>query len=54
MDKVNRLKIIQDVVDRRLTNQMAAQRLSISNRQCRCLLSRYRESGPLGMASRRR
>ncbi|HCA9793874.1 TPA: helix-turn-helix domain-containing protein [Klebsiella variicola subsp. variicola] len=54
LDKVNRLKIIQDVVDRRLTNQMAAQRLSISNRQCRCLLSRYRESGPLGMASHRR
>ena len=33
---------------------MATQRLSISDRQCRCLLSRYRESGPLGMASRRR
>lgn len=32
---------------------MAAQRLGISDRQCRRLLSRYRESGPLGMASRR-
>jgi hypothetical protein len=54
LDEVNRLKIIQDVVDRRLTTLMAARRLGISDRQCRRLLSRYRESGPLGMASRRR
>jgi len=54
LDEVNRLKIIQDVVDRRLTTQMAAERLGISDRQCRPLLSRYPESGPLGMASRRR
>lgn len=40
LDEVNRLKIIQDVVDRRLTTQMAAQRLGISDRQCRRLLSR--------------
>lgn len=33
---------------------MAAQRLSISDRQCRRLLLRYRESGPLGMTNRRR
>lgn len=54
LDEVNRLKIIQDVVDRRLTTLMAAQRMGISDRQCRRLLSRYRESGPLGMANRRR
>ncbi len=54
LDEVNRLKIIQDVVDRRLTTLMAAQRLGISDRHCRRLLSRYNESGPLGMASRRR
>ncbi len=54
LDEVNRLKIIQDVIDRRLTTQMAAQRLGISDRQCRRLLSRYREHGPLGMANRRR
>lgn len=50
MSEVNRLKIIQDVVDRRLTTQ----RPGISDRQCLRLLSRYREHGPLGMASRRR
>lgn len=53
-DEVNRLKIIQDVVGRRLATQMAAQRLGIFDRQCRRLLSRYREFGPLGMANHRR
>ena len=51
LDEVNRLKIIQDVVDRRLTTPMAAQRLGISDRQCRRLLLRYHESGPPGMAN---
>lgn len=45
---------IQNVIDQRLTTQLAAQRLSISDRQCRRLLSRYREHGPPGMANRRR
>lgn len=52
LDEVNRLKIIQDVVDRRLTTQMVAQRLGISDRQCRRLLLHYRESGPLAMTNR--
>ena len=47
LDEVNRLKIIQDLVDRRLTIQLAAQRRGISYRQCRCLKSSYRESCPL-------
>ncbi|CNI94823.1 Uncharacterised protein [Yersinia aldovae] len=34
LGEVNRLKIIQDVVDHRLTTQMAAQRLGLSDRQC--------------------
>lgn len=48
MNEVNRLKIIQDVIDRRLTTRLAAERLGISDRQCRRLLQRYREDGPLG------
>lgn len=40
LDEANRLKIIQDVVDRRLTTHMAARRLGISDRQCRRLLMR--------------
>ncbi|EAW5089331.1 ISNCY family transposase [Salmonella enterica] len=54
LDEVNRLKIIQDIVDRHLTTQMAAQRLGISDRHCRRLLVRYREHGPLGMANQHR
>lgn len=54
MNEVNRLKVIQDVVDRRLTTLLAAERLGISDRQCRRLLQRYRIEGPLGMADRRR
>uniref|UniRef100_UPI003D6DB65F helix-turn-helix domain-containing protein n=1 Tax=Enterobacter roggenkampii TaxID=1812935 RepID=UPI003D6DB65F len=52
LDEVNRLKIIQDVIDRRLTTQMAAQRLGISDRQCRRLLARYREDGPIGTVAK--
>lgn len=54
MNEVNRLKIIQDVIDQRLTTRLAAERLGISDRQCRRLLQRYREDGPLGMTDRRR
>lgn len=54
MNEVNRLKMIQDVIDRRLTTRLAAERLGISDRHCRRLLQRYREDGPLGMADRRR
>lgn len=52
MDKVNRLKIIQDGVVQPLTTLMAAQRLDISDSHSQRLLLRYNESGPLGMAGR--
>lgn len=54
MNEVNRLPVIQDVVDRRLTTHLAAERLGISDRHCRRLPQRYRTDGPLGMADRRR
>ena len=41
MEEVNRLRIIQDVIDRRLTTRLAAMRLNISARHCRRLLERY-------------
>lgn len=43
--EINRLKILQDVIDRRLTTRLAATRLEISDRHCRRLLERYREHG---------
>lgn len=42
MNDVNRLRILQDVIDRRLTTRLAATRLEISDRHCRRLLERYR------------
>lgn len=43
---MNRLRILQDVIDRHLTTCLASRRLEISNRHCRSLLERYREHGP--------
>lgn len=54
MNDVNRLRILQDVIDRRLTTRLAARRLEISDRHCRRLLERYREHGPLSLVNRRR
>ncbi len=54
MNDVNRLRILQDVIDRRLTTRLAATRLEISDRHCRRLLERCREHGPLSLVNRRR
>ena len=54
MNDVNRIRILQDVIDRRLITRLAASRLDISDRHCRCLLERYREHGPLSLVNRRR
>ncbi len=54
MNDVNRLRILQDVIDRRLTTRLAATRLEISDRHYRRLLERYREHGPLSLVNRRR
>lgn len=43
MNDVNRLRIFQNVIDRRLTILFAANRLENSDRHCRRLLERYRE-----------
>ncbi len=54
MNDVNRLRILQDVIDRRLTTRLAASWLELSDRHCRRLLERYREHGPLSLVNRRR
>lgn len=51
LKEINRIKIIQDVIERRITTRRAAEHLGISDRQCRRLLARYREGGPLGMVA---
>ncbi|MCP3723060.1 helix-turn-helix domain-containing protein, partial [Paraburkholderia sp. CNPSo 3272] len=54
MRELDRLKLIQDVVDARLKPLRAAQRLGLTTRQIRRLVGRFREHGPQGLVSRRR
>lgn len=53
LQEINRLKIIQDVLDGRMKTSRAAEHLGLTSRQCRRLLARYRSHGPLGLGSRR-
>ncbi|EBZ0491422.1 ISNCY family transposase [Salmonella enterica subsp. enterica serovar Infantis] len=52
--EINRLKILQDVIDRNLRPGQAAEILGITPRHCSRLLKRYRQSGPLGMNNQSR
>lgn len=54
MNNVNRLRILKDVIDRRLTTRLTASRLEISDRHCRHLLERYCEHGSLSLVNRDR
>lgn len=54
MRELDRLKIIQDVMDGRLKPWRAAQRLELTTRQIRRLVARLREHGPEGLVSRKR
>lgn len=54
MRELDRLKVIQDVVDGRLKPLRAAERLGLTTRQIRRLVGRFREHGPQGLVSRRR
>ncbi|MDS1496927.1 helix-turn-helix domain-containing protein [Shigella dysenteriae] len=52
--EINRLKILQDVIDRNLRPGKAAEMLGITPRHCSRLLKRYRQSGPFGMNNQSR
>jgi transposase len=54
MRELDRLKVIQAVVDRELRATPAAERLQMSVRQIRRLADRYRLEGPMGLVSRHR
>ena len=45
MNDVKRLRIIQDIIDRRLTTRLAASRLEKSDKHYQRLLERYHEQG---------
>ncbi|WP_227792229.1 ISNCY family transposase [Burkholderia sp. BE17] len=54
MRELDRLKVIQAVVDMGLKPGRAAERLGVTVRQLQRLVDRYRESGAAGLASRKR
>ncbi|PPB81968.1 helix-turn-helix protein [Mycetohabitans endofungorum] len=54
MRELDRLKVVQAVVDRGLKPGHAAERLGLTVRQIERLVIRYRECGAAGLASRKR
>lgn len=52
--ELDRLQIIQESVNRHITQEQAAVRIGISVRQVKRLVHRYRNEGPAGLISRRR
>lgn len=54
MRELDRLKVIQAVVDHGLAVWRAAEKLGLSRRQVERLVRRYREDGPSGLGSRKR
>jgi len=53
-EELGRLQILQRVADRRMTQTAAAQTLSLSYRQVKRLMARFRRQGAAGLASRKR
>ncbi|MFP7881473.1 helix-turn-helix domain-containing protein [Pseudomonas aeruginosa] len=54
MRELDRLKVIEAIIEGRLKPAAAAQRLRLTTRQVHRLVLRYREDGPTGLTSRRR
>jgi transposase len=54
MHEIDRLKVIQAVVDGHLKQMHAATRLGLTTRQVQRLVNRYREDGAPGLVSQKR
>ncbi|MDR6499815.1 transposase [Burkholderia ambifaria] len=54
MRELDRLKVVEAVIEQRLMPWRAAERLGISRRQIERLVVRYRAAGPVGLISQRR
>jgi len=52
--ELTRLEVIQKIEEKRLKQREAAERLRVSERQVRRLLKAYRQSGAVGLVSKRR
>lgn len=49
--ELHRLQIIQESINRHITQEQAAARIGISIRQVKRLVQRYRNEGPSGLVS---
>ena len=54
MHELDRVKIIEAVLGRRMKPGQAARRLQLTTRQIERLVKRYQAAGPVGLVSRRR
>ncbi|NTZ88782.1 ISNCY family transposase [Burkholderia metallica] len=54
MRELDRLKVVEAVIEQHLMPWRAAERLGISRRQIERLVARYRAAGPVGLVSQRR
>ena len=53
-DELKRLAIVQKIVDKNLTQVVAAQRLGLTDRQVRRLVTNYKLHGAEGLTSKQR
>ena len=53
MHELDRVKIIEAVLGRRMKPGQAAKRLKLTTRQIERLVKRYQTEGPVGLVSRR-
>jgi transposase len=54
MHELDRVKIVEAVLGRRMKPGQAARRLQLTTRQIERLVKRYQAAGPVGLVSRRR
>ncbi len=54
MRELNRVKVIEAVIERRLKHYQAAERLDLSTRQIHRIVDRYLQFGTAGIASKHR
>lgn len=52
--EIDRLSVIQSVLEKRVTQRQASEQLGITARQLRRLVARYRSDGASGLVSRKR
>ena len=52
--EINRLSVIQSVLEKRVTQRQASEQLGITERQLRRLVARYRNDGASGLVSKKR